>query len=91
MKQGYINMRNKQELDNAWLWEYYKSNGGYLNSPDEFIEHFYFEKSPIQVNGKTVGFKKANRDLSHFFSDKDRKFELQTLWSKEGTFIKVVE
>lgn len=90
-REKYIKIRNFQKLDNAWLWEYYKEQGGKLTNVDEFIEHFYIIQSPIQVHGVTVGYQKANRDLSRFFEDMDKKFGLQTLWDKEGKFIKVVE
>lgn len=91
MKQGYIKQRNSQKLDNDWLWKYYKENGGVINNPQEFINHFYFEETPIIVNGFNVGTQKTNRDLSNFFADMDRKFELTTLWNVDNTFIKVVE
>jgi len=91
MKEQYIQMRNKQELNNNWLWKYYKENGGIINNPQEFINYFYFEEIPIIVNGFNVGTQKTNRDLSNFFADMDRKFELTTLWDKEGKFIRVVE
>jgi hypothetical protein len=89
--EGYIKMRNAQELDNNWLWRHYKENGGTLNDPNEFLNNFYFEEMPIIVNGHKVGAQKTNKDLSSFFSDMDRKFGLTTLWGKDGSFIKVVE
>ena len=90
-KQTYIKMRNSQELDNNWLWTYYKQEGGKLNDPQEFLKHFYIETTPIVVNGQYFGDQQVNRDLSEFFNDMDRKFGLTTLWSKEGEFLKVVE
>jgi hypothetical protein len=89
--EGYIKMRNAQKLDNDWLWKEYKENGGTINDPNEFLNSFYFEETPIIVNGQKVGVQKANKDLSNFFNDMDRKFGLNTLWDKEGNFIKVVE
>ncbi len=83
-------MRNKQELDNNWLWSYYKEQGGKLNDPQEFINHFYFEIERIDFNGQ-IFEQKTRRDLSKFFEDMDRKFNIQTLWDEEGEFIKVVE
>ena len=91
MKSQYINMRNSQKLDNNWLWSYYKQEGGKLDNPQEFLEHFYTETTPIMVNGMFFGKQKQNRDLSEFFNDMDKKFGLTTLWDKEGNFIKVVE
>ena len=87
---GYIEMRNKQKLDNNWLWKHYKNKGGLINNPQEFLENFYYDQRPIVVNGMKVGFERMNRDLSNFFSDMDRQFKLNTLWSKDGVFIKVV-
>lgn len=87
-KEGYIKMRNSQKLDNQWLWEYYKEEGGKLNNPQEFLEHFYFETTPVEINGRFVGHKKTNRDLSSFFDNMDRKFQLHTLWNPDGSFCK---
>jgi hypothetical protein len=64
MKEQYIQMRNKQELDNRFLWSYYKEQGGKLQNPNEFLQLFY------QVL--------------------DKKFNLTTLWNKNGNFIKVI-
>lgn len=91
MKDSYIIMRNSQKLDNQWLWEYYKQEGGKLNNPQEFIEHFYFETTAVEVNGRFVGHQRTNRDLSYFFEDMDRKFGLHTLWGKGNNFIKVIQ
>ena len=90
-KQTYIKMRNSQELDNNWLWKYYKQEGGKLNDPQEFLEHFYTITEPIIINGQFFGDQQVNRDLSEFFNNMDKKFGLTTLWSKEGEFLKVVE
>lgn len=79
---GYIEMRNKQKLNNNWLWGYYKNNGGKINNPQEFLDNFYYDQRPIVVNGMKVGFEKTNRDLSSFFIDMDKKFKLTTLWEK---------
>lgn len=91
MKEKYIKIRNSQKLDNNFLWEYYKSEGGKLNNPEEFLDLFYYETTDVVINGRNFGQQKTNRDLSHFFEDMDRKFGLQTLWGKNGDFIKVVE
>ena len=72
MKEQYIQMRNKQELDNRFLWNYYKEQGGKMQNPNEFLQLFY------QVT-----------DLSGLFDYLDKKFELTTLWDKNGNFIKV--
>ena len=64
MKEQYIQMRNKQELDNRFLWSSYKEQGGKLQNPNEFLQLFY------QVL--------------------DKKFNLTTLWDKNGNFIKVI-
>lgn len=87
--QGYIKMRNSQKLNDNWLWEYYKSEGGKLQDPQEFINNFYFEETPITFGGKVVGYQHSQRDLSGFFDSMDRKFGLITLWDKENNFIKV--
>jgi hypothetical protein len=87
----YIKMRNSQKLDNTWLWEYYKEQGGKLTNMNEFLENFYIVQSPIEVHGHIVGYQRGNRDLSNFFEDMDNKFELTNLFDKEGNFIKVVE
>jgi hypothetical protein len=89
-KEGYIIMRNSKTLNNKWLFEYYKSEGGYLNSMEEFLEVFYYEHTPIVVNGHNFGMQKSNRDLGNFLEDMDKKFGLQTIWDKEGNFVKVV-
>jgi hypothetical protein len=91
MLRDYIKMRNSQKIDNNWLWKYYKQEGGKLNNPQEFLQHFYTETTPVMVNGMYFGEETKNRDLSEFFNDMDRKFKLNTLWDKEGKFIKVVE
>lgn len=90
-KDKYIKMRNSQKLDNKWLWEYYKQEGGKITNPNEFIEHFYIVQEEIKLHGQTVGYQRAERDLGNFFSGMDKKFGLQTLWSKEGDFVKVVQ
>ena len=103
-KDKYVKMRNSQKLDNAWLWEYYKSEGGKMTDVNQFIENFYIVQEPINVHGQTVGYQRANRDLNNFFSDMDKKFGLTTLWQQPKTeknvfgqdvkmeeFIKVVE
>ena len=89
-KEGYIKMRDSQKLDNNWLWEFYKEQGGKIEDPQEFIGHFYFIQSPISFNGQVVGYEKTQRDLSFFFAEMDKKFEITTLWSKENEFLKVV-
>jgi hypothetical protein len=91
MRDKYIFMRNSQKLNNTWLWEYYKEQGGKINDPQEFLEHFYYETTPIIVNGRSFGQQKIDRDLSNFFNDMDKVFNLTTLWGTDGTFLKVVE
>lgn len=81
-KDKYIKMRNSQKLDNNWLWEFYKEQGGKIEDPQEFIGHFYFIQSPIQFNGQVVGYEKTQRDLSGFFKYMDKKMELTTLWEE---------
>lgn len=90
-KEKYIKIRNSQKLDNQWLWEYYKEQGGKMIDANEFIEHFYIVQEPIQVHGMTVGHQRANRNLGSFFNDMDKKFGLTTLWGKDGNFLKVAE
>ncbi len=89
-KEGYIKMRNSQKLDNKWLWEYYKQEGGKITDPSEFIENFYIVQEPIILHGVTVGYQRGNRDLSSFFAEMDRKFELTNLFDKDGNFLKVI-
>lgn len=91
MRDKYIRMRNSQELDENFLWGYYKEQGGKINNPEEFLDLFYFETTPITVNGRAFGHQKKDRDLSDFFHCMDKVFNLTTLWSTDGTFIKVVE
>lgn len=90
-KEKYIKVRNSQKLDNQWLWEYYKQEGGKITDPNEFIENFYIVQKPIVLHGVIVGYQRADRDLGNFFNDIDKKFGLTTLWGKNGDFIKVVE
>jgi hypothetical protein len=91
LKSTYITMRNKEKIDNNFLWKYYKEQGGKLDNPQEFINHFYTIETPIIIHGQNLGSQRQNRDLSNFFSDMDGKFELTTLWSADGKFLKVVE
>lgn len=92
IKERYIQMRNSQKLDNAWLWEYYKSEGGKeFTNMNDFLENFYIVQQPIELHGHVVGYQRANRDLRGFFEYMDKKFELTTVVNKEGNFIKVVE
>ena len=91
MKEQYIQMRNKQELNNNWLWQYYKINGGAINNPQEFIDYFYNEEIPIKIKNRVIGYEKVPRDLSQFFHCMDKVFGLTTLWSGKGEFIKVIE
>lgn len=88
---GYIKMRNSQRLDNNWLWQYYLKNGGKIKNKEEFLENFYYEKIPVQINGRNFGYQQIERDLSSFFSDMDRKLDVRTLWDVNNNFIKVVE
>lgn len=90
LKQRYIKQRNAQKLNNNWLWEYYKQEGGKLEDPQVFIDNFYFHITRMDINGE-IFEQKHNRDLSDFFSNMDKKFGLSTLWGKDGEFIKVVE
>lgn len=90
MKEAYITMRNKQELNNNWLWQYYKMNGGVINNPQEFIDYFYNDEVPIKIKGKVIGYEKVPRDLSQFFHCMDKVFNLTTLWGVDNNFIKVV-
>lgn len=91
IKEKYIKVRNSQKLDNNWLWEYYKQEGGKITDPNEFIETFYITQEPMILHGMTVGHQRAERDLGNFFNDMDKKFGLTTLFDKEGNFIKVIE
>lgn len=88
---GYIKMRNSQRLDNNWLWQYYLENGGKIKNKEEFLDNFYYEKIPVQMNGINLGYQKIERDLTNFFSDMDRKLDVRTLWDVNNNFIKVVE
>ena len=88
---GYIKMRNSQRLDNNWLWQYYLENGGKIKNKEGFLENFYYEKIPVQMNGRNFGYQQIERDLSSFFSDMDRKLDVRTLWDSNNNFIKVVE
>lgn len=90
-KEKYIKIRNSQKLDNNWLWEYYKSEGGKMTDVNQFIEYFYITQEEIKLHGHTVGYQRTNRDLGNFFSDMDKKFRLTTLWGKDNNFIRVVE
>ena len=91
IKERYIAIRNSQKLDNTWLWDFYKEQGGKMTDINEFIEYFYIIQQPIQMHGITVGHQRANRDLSSFFSEMDKKMGLTTLWDKDNNFIKVIE
>ena len=84
-------MRNSQRLDNNWLWYYYLENGGKIKNKEEFLDNFYYEKIPVQMNGRNFGYQKIERDLSSSFSDMARKLEVRTLWDSNNNFIKVVE
>lgn len=86
----YIKMRNSQQLDDNFIFKYYLENGGKVKNKEQFLDIFYFNSTPLEVNGQILGYQKTNRDLSTFWEDMDRKFGLQTLWSKDGNFIKVV-
>lgn len=90
-KDTYTIMRNSQKLDNSWLWEYYREQGGKIKDVNEFLGHFYFIQEPISFNGEVIGYQKTQRDLSSFFESMDKKFELTNLFDKEGNFLKVVE
>lgn len=83
-------MRNSQKLDNNWLWEYYKQNGGKLNDPQQFINLFYYEIQTVEMGGQ-IFEQRTNKDLSYFFPCMDIKFNLQILCNEDGDFIKVVE
>lgn len=89
-KEQYIKMRNVEKLDNNFLWNYYREQGGKLTDPQEFLNRFYYTEQIINFNGQQI-VQKINRDLNSFFEDMDRKFQLQTLWDVDGKFIKVVE
>ena len=84
-------MRNSKKLDNNWLWSYYRENGGKLQDPQEFLQNFYYVKTPVTINGRVLAYNSDNRDLSNFLSDMDRKFELQILLDVNGEFVKVVK
>ena len=58
---------------------------------EEFLDNFYYEKIPVQMNGINFGYQKIERDLSSFFSDMDRKLEVRTLWDSSNNFIMVVQ
>ena len=81
-RDSYIVMRNSQKLDNNWLCEYYKQEGGKIANVNEFLENFYIVQEPIILHGVTVGHQRGNRDLSNFFQDMDKKMELTTLWEE---------
>jgi len=90
-REKYIKIRNSQKLDNTWLWDYYKEQGGKITDVNEFLEYFYTVQEPIQLHGIVVGHQRGKRDLSQFFSEIDKKLELTTLWDKDNNFVKVVE
>jgi hypothetical protein len=91
IKEKYIKIRNSQKLDNTWLWEFYKEQGGKMTDVNQFIENFFIVQEPIKLHGHVVGYQRGNRDLGNFFSEMDKKMELITLWGESGNFIKVVE
>ena len=63
---GYIKMRNSQRLDNNWLWQYYLENGGKIKNKEEFLDNFYYEKIPVQMNGINFGYQKNRKRFKQF-------------------------
>ncbi len=84
-------MRNTQTIDDDFIFEYYLENGGKIKNREKFLDCFYYINTSIIINGRALGHTKSERDLSYFFEDMDRKYELQTLWDINGNFLKVVE
>jgi hypothetical protein len=90
MKEQYIQMRNKQELDNRFLWNYYKEQGGKMQNPNEFLNYLLYTEENIEMQGFVVGKKTVLRDFTPILNYLDKQFNLTVLYNKDGNFIKVI-
>ena len=83
--QEYINMRNSKNFDLNVFWKMYKSEGGILQNPQEFMNQFLHETQ--NLGGMEI---RTKRDRDTILNDIDVKLGLTILFDKNGQFIKIV-
>jgi hypothetical protein len=89
MRDTYIKMRNSGKLDINWFYQYYRSEDGKAD-PQTFFDIFEYDTQKVQVPGGFIE-NRVPRDKKPILDHLDKKFQLTTLYSKEGKFLKVVE
>lgn len=81
----YIEMRNNKGYNLNVFWKMYKSEGGTLTNPQDFMNHFLYD---IQVHeGVEV---RMTRDINNILLGIDSKLNLTSLFDADGQFIKIV-
>lgn len=83
--QEYIEMRNSKRFDIGVFWRMYQSEGGKLQNPQEFMNHFLHEIQYLE--GMEI---RATRDRDAILSGIDTKLGLSILYDKNGQFLKII-
>lgn len=86
-KENYIKMRNSGKIDEQLMFKYYIEKGGKLKDINQFVDIFYYEHHKIDFMGQDH-YQKTQRDISKVIEWLDKEFEVTTLWSTDGEFIK---
>ena len=87
MKEAYIRMRNNGKVDEQLMFKYYIEKGGKLRDIKQFVDSFYHEYHKIDFMGQDH-YQKTQRDINKVIEKLDKEFEVITLWSTDGEFIK---
>jgi len=83
----YIKMRNANQFDMQWFYNYFKEKGGKA-TPEQFQTVFHNVKEKTTVDGRDFEYLSA-RNFKSFVEAFDKKLGLTTIFDKEGKFVKV--
>ena len=90
MRDKYIKMRNSGKMDINWFYQYYQKEASQKLDPQTFFDVFEYDTQKVQVPGGFIE-NRVPRNKQSIIEHLDKKFELTTLYSKEGQFLKIVE
>jgi hypothetical protein len=83
-------MRNSGKINEQLMFKFYLESGGDIKNFNEFRELFYIDRQKVDVMGHSM-YNEKERDLGELLNNLDKKFEVTTLWSLDGEFLKAIE
>ena len=88
MREKYLKMRNANQYDMNWFYDYFKQNGGNA-TPKEFEIAFNNKKQVIDLGGQKIEHI-VPREIKTIIEEMDRVFELTIITDEKGKFKKAL-